>query len=244
MYWIASLPVHWCRGPRRGMWWRIGNLPVIWRGATAGPRGGVPGHGAGGALSGATEPGLADWLAVADAPTLARPSTRRSRTVLLARLHVREATGPDRRRRAGQRPEGPHERRGAPQCRRGPKSAPAHGRGPRRRRRRRPRPASGRTSPTAPRPRRLAQPTPTAAPPPPPPSGSPSRARRVAVARSPRSSRAAQRRPESPPRIRSRARGRSSATLPAAPDGQRGTPRARRAARAPPPRRRRRAQFA
>ena len=86
-------------------------------------------------------PALADWLAVADAPTLARsfdPSLA-DRIGLCALARAGSDQGPDRRRRAGQRPEGPHERRGSiNQCRRWPPRAlPAHGRGlPRRRRRR------------------------------------------------------------------------------------------------------------
>ena len=92
--WIASLPVHWCRGPRRGMWWRIGNLPATWRGATAGPswrRSWTRRRRC--AFWAQRNPALADWLAVADAPTLARsfdPSL--ADRIGFARLHVREAT--------------------------------------------------------------------------------------------------------------------------------------------------------
>ena len=73
------------------MWWRMG----VRRRPRAAPRqalrGGVPGHGAGGALLAQRNPALADWLAVADAPTLAR-SRPVAADVLGSRLHVREAT--------------------------------------------------------------------------------------------------------------------------------------------------------
>ena len=129
---IASLPVRWCRGPRRGMWSRIGNLPVIWRGATAGPswpRSWTRRRRCAFWHSG-TRRSRTGW----PWPTRRRsrgPSTRRSRTVLVCALaRAGSYQGLDRRRRAGQRPEGPHERRGSiNQCRRWPPRAlPAHGR--------------------------------------------------------------------------------------------------------------------